>query len=242
MRSFKEVLEATGRLEDGVAHDQHKTRHHSETLSRRIAKWIGGLLGADRRIARVLPPEGKVDTCYGKKSLDVGCLDEDGCLTLDISIKTFNFRDRSSRRYSHNYTGRFYELLGEGLDLRLSYPESVLSALIFIPIDSCDDAKPGHHSSFGHLVKQFSKLAGKGTPSEHALSFEGVFVGLWDRPSGEVAFFDAGQRPPRSGRPEQSTLIPIEVVLEQLLKIVEDRSHGSKPRSKNVTPLFRWAD
>jgi hypothetical protein len=104
----------------------------------------------------VLTPEAKIPTIYeGGKSLDVGVVDERQYLLLDLSIKTFNFKDRNTTNYRKNYTGRFYELLGEELDLRRRYRWATLVALVFLPEDSVDDSSP---SSFAHAVRQLSKI------------------------------------------------------------------------------------
>jgi len=238
-RSFKDVLARTG-IRPTVG-DQNATRHYSETFSKELALWIRGLLEHDPRIHTVLTPEAPVRTCYGKKSLDVGCLDESNYLALDISIKTFNFRDAKTGRYSHNFTGRFYELLGEGLDLRQSYPAAVLCALVFLPTDGCDDWTPRAPSSFGHAVSLFSKIAGRGKVSEHSLSFEYLFFGLHE-PAGIISFFDGSIPPPRKGPPPIGQLLSVEAVLERLLDLVKRRSELRTPGSMNVKPAFRWAD
>ncbi len=219
--------------------DQNKSRHYSETLSKGVALWLRGLLLEDNRSHEVLLPEARVPTCFGRKSLDVGCLDESKYLALDISIKTFSFRDGSTGRYTHNYTGRFYELLGEGLDLRLSYPEAVLVALIFLPLDSCDDGTRRAASSFGNAVKQFSKIAGRGTDGEHALSFEHVFIGLYD--STGVSFFDAVTPPPFHGEPPASAMFSTEQMLERLLTEVANREPLRQKSTMNIVPSFVWA-
>ena len=191
--------------------------------------------------SNVLLPEARVPTCFGQKSLDIGCLDDSGYLSLDISIKTFSFRDRETGRYTHNFTGRFYELLGEGLDLRLSYPEAVLTALVFLPMDSCEDGTTGAASSFGNAVKQYAKIAGRGTDGEHALSFEHVFIGLYDEVNG-VSFFDARTPPPRHGQPTKKALISTRQMLETVLATVADRGTLRATHRMNIQPAFRWAD
>ena len=103
-----------------------------------------------------MTPEAKDPTVYGGKSLDVGVVDSRGYLLLDFSIKTFSFKDNKTKNYRHNYTGRFYELLGEALDLRKSYKFATLVALVFLPEDSTSDSDP---SSFAFAVRQFSKIA-----------------------------------------------------------------------------------
>jgi hypothetical protein len=219
--------------------DQHVTRHYSETLSKALAHWIRDRLIGDPRIHTVLSPEGRVPTCFGRKSLDVGCLDSSGYLALDISIKTFSFRDRATGRYTHNFTGRFYELLGEGLDLRLSYPEAVLVAMVFLPMDSCGDATDRAASSFGSLVKQFSKIAARGGDGDHALSFEHVFVGLYD--AKDVSFFDASTAPPRDGVPPKADLLTCRELLSLVLESVGRRAAVRDPRKMNTESAFRWA-
>jgi hypothetical protein len=236
---FASVLDSVG--ERPSATDQNVTRHYSETLSKALALWLRDLLLKDNRVSNVLSPEARVPTCYGKKSLDIGCLDDSGYLSLDISIKTFSFRDRETGRYTHNFTGRFYELLGEGLDLRLSYPEAVLTALVFLPFDSCDDGRERAPSSFGAAVKQYAKIAGRGTDGEHALSFEHVFIGLYDEEDG-VSFFDARTPPPRHGLPPKKALLSTQEMLESVLATVADRAALRASHKMNIQPAFRWAD
>jgi hypothetical protein len=236
---FASVLQSVGKRPRAT--NQNVTRHYSETLSKSLALWLRDLLLKDKRVSNVLSPEARVPTCYGQKSLDIGCLDDSGYLSLDISIKTFSFRDRATGRYTHNFTGRFYELLGEGLDLRLSYPEAVLTALVFLPMDSCDDGTSGAASSFGNAVKQYAKIAGRGTDGEHALSFEHVFIGLYDESDG-VSFFDARTSPPRHGPPPKKALISTGQMLETVLATVADRAALRATHKMNIQPAFRWAD
>jgi|GEM_PF-6638779 len=219
--------------------NQNKSRHYSETFSKGLALWLRGLLLDDERLEQVLTPEATVPTCFGRKSLDVGCLDKSNYLALDISIKTFNFRDGDTGRYTHNYTGRFYELLGEGLDLRLSYPEAVLAAVIFLPVDSCSDGTSRAASSFGNAVKQFSKIASQGTDDDHALSFEHVVIGLYD--STGVSFFDARIPPPFHGEPPASAMLSTEQMLERLLMHVTNREPHRATGTMNILPNFTWA-
>lgn len=219
--------------------NQNKSRHYSETFSKGLAVWLRGQLLDDERVHEILTPEATVPTCFGKKSLDVGCLDKNNYLALDISIKTFNFRDGGTGRYTHNFTGRFYELLGEGLDLRLSYEEAVLAALIFLPIDSCNDGTARAASSFGNAVKQFNKIAARGNDDDHALSFEHVFIGLYD-PTG-VSFFDARTPPPFNGEPPASVMMSTEQMLERLLTNVVSRESRRARSTMNIVPSFVWA-
>jgi hypothetical protein len=237
-KSFAEVVTHAGdKPSDGT---QNQTRHYSEEFSRLLAIWLGNEVRSELGSLEVLPPEAKVPTCFGDKSLDVGCLDSNRYLALDISIKTFNFKDRKTANYSKNFTGRFYELLGEGLDLRLSYPSAVLVALIFLPEDGCEDGTPRRASSFGNVVKQFQKITMHGSGNAHALSFDFVFVGLHDVKS-KLKFFDAASPPPKHGYPTKG-LINTECMIGRLLQKVKFNAAARQSDTANVNPKFQWEE
>ncbi|MGE4658767.1 MAG: hypothetical protein AAEI08_07550, partial [Gammaproteobacteria bacterium] len=94
---FKEVLGKVGK-KPTEALSQNSSRHYSETLSREVALWIRRTLAPLFDGATVLLPEAKVNTLFGEgnrgKSLDVGVLDKNKYLMVDVSIKTFNFKSR----------------------------------------------------------------------------------------------------------------------------------------------------
>ncbi|MDA7492901.1 hypothetical protein N8510_02265 [bacterium] len=236
--SFPEVIRRTG--EKPTDGNQNQTRHYSEEFSRLLAIWLGSEVQNQIKGLEILPPEGKVPTCFGSKSLDVGCLDANRYLALDISVKTFNFKDRKTNAYSKNFTGRFYELLGEGLDLRLSYPNAVLVALIFLPEDSCLDGSSRRASSFGNAVKQFQKIAIDAPGNSHDLCFDFVFVGLHDV-SSKVRFFDAAHPPPKHGYPNKG-LTETQSVIGRLLKKVDENAASRNTSKANIDPAFRWED
>lgn len=239
-KSFEELIRALGD-KPGDKANQNESRHYSEVLSKELALWLREeIINADIG-AVVLPPEGKVDTIYGignrGKSLDVGVLDDNKYLLLNISIKTFNFKDRKTKNYRHNYTGRFYELLGEDLDLRRSYPLATLVAMIFLPMDSTSDTDP---SSFAHAVRQFSKILKKDR-EEHELGFEYVYVALHDR-DGNLYFFDAEKFPPRTGKPQISDRLTINGVIKELKASVNRRRTAIRSASLPTYTPFNFTD
>lgn len=220
---FKEVLSKVGSKPHGRA-SQNATRHYSERFSKETAVWIRKHI-IERSIGEtVLQPEAKVDTIYGVgikgKSLDVGVLDKRRYLLLDISIKTFNFKDRRTKNYRHNFTGRFYELLGEELDLRRSYPHATLVALVLLPEDSTRDSAP---SSFAHAIRQFSKIAKRRPDAVGEPGFEHVFVAVYDE-DGNLYFFNATDFPPKVGAPPQTRQLNIEAMLRIIESTVVGRS------------------
>jgi hypothetical protein len=218
-RSFKSVIEKVGAKPTNSA-SQNTLRRYSETFSKETAHWLRELCHARGLAHRMMMPEEPVATIYGKKSLDVGGLDARGYLVLDFSIKTFNFRDRCTGNYRHNYTGRFYELLGEELDLRRSYRFATLVAIVFLPSDSADDGAP---SSFASAVKQFSKIARLPGESAQSAAFDHVFVALHHKDGG-VVLFDASRAPPISGLPPQEECLTIDQVLDAVAATVRSRT------------------
>jgi hypothetical protein len=217
MSSFTTVLEKSG-LRPEVGEGQHITRHYSETFSKETAHWLRNQLISAFPMEKVLTPEAKIKTIYGDKSLDVAVLDKRNYLMLDISIKTFHFKDKKTNNYRHNYTGRFYELLGEELDIRRSYKYATLAALIFLPEDSVEDTSP---SSFALAVKQFSKITKESFGNSF---FEYVFVVLYS-PKGTLSFFNASEAPPAKGMPVVSQCKNIAQVINIMKATVNARAN-----------------
>ena len=83
--------------------------------------------------------ESRARTSKGLKKLDVNYSTVQLGLGLGISIKTINFRDAGTRRYTKNYTRADGELRAEASDYHERQPYAVLIAVIFLPLDSCDD-------------------------------------------------------------------------------------------------------
>lgn len=233
--TFAEVLAAVGPQPTGTL-NQNKTRNYSERLSKEIALWLRQIILTEGIGDSVLTPEAKIPTVYGGKSLDIGVIDQRGYLLLDVSIKTFNFKDRKTANYRKNYTGRFYELLGEQLDLRRSYRWATLVALVFLPSDSVEDSTP---SSFAHAVRQFSKiLPGAG---DTGIGFEHVFVAVHN-PQGELYFFDAVHPPPRVGHPHRDDQLGVRQVMSAIGGTVASRRSAIAAADLPTHTRFRFRE
>ncbi len=238
LQEFADVIRTVGTRPADSA-DQHATRHYSETLSKALAHWIRDALLARGLGDQVLRPEAKIKTIDDKKALDVGVLDERGYLVLDVSIKTFNFkRKKGNGGYSHNFTGRFYELLGEELALRRSYRWATLVALVFLPEDSTVDGK--RTSSFANAVKRYSKIAAPAQQDVAGARFEHVFIGLHDKNS-RIYFFDAGMMPPQMGPPDAAHRLSFEQMLECVASTVQARSGNLAADTLPNHTRFRFA-
>src|SRR5262249_42533815 len=132
-------------------------------------------------------------------------------LGLGVSIKTINFRDPKTNRYTKNYTRADGELRAEASDYHERQPYAVMVAVIFLPIDACDDGSKAAPSSFGQAVQVFRFRSGRETPKDPPMLFERVFIGLYDVGEshfGDVVFFDVTWQPPRIGRPQKTMTYP----------------------------------
>jgi hypothetical protein len=212
-------------------------KNYAETLSRALAQRIADTLR--NSFPGILPdPDGagqesRARTGKGMKKLDVNYSTVELGLGLGVSIKTINFRDARTRRYTKNYTRVDNELRAEAADYHERQPYAVLCALVFLPLDACDDGGSTHPSSFGQSVRIFRFRSGREKPADDPTLFERILIGLYDTDPanfGEVGFFDAGDDPPRLGKPRDLLTLG-----EAMRAIIE--SYESRNKSK-----FRWAD
>jgi hypothetical protein len=192
---------------------QADKKNYAENLSRALAVKVANLLREN--FPGILPDESgkrqesRARTAKGFKKLDVNYSTPELGLGLGVSIKTINFRDPKTRRYTKNYTRVDNELRAEAHDYHERQPFSVLIAFIFMPVDSCDDGAKNNPSSFGNAVYQFRGRSGRQRPTDPPGLFEGVFVGLYEAEGatpGNVMFFDVMTNPPKQGRPKQNLL------------------------------------
>jgi hypothetical protein len=215
---------------------QAQKKNYAEVLSRELAQRFADLLRP--QFPGILPdPSGKgqesrARTSKGFKKLDVNYSTVELGLGLGVSIKTINFRDAASRRYTKNYTRADGELRAEASDYHERQPYAVMVAVVFLPADACDDAVTGV-SSFGAAVQIFRSRAGRGSHEDAPMLFERVFIGLYEAEAaafGRVGFFDVMSPPPRRGRPR--TLMGFDDLLGEIIGTYDHRN----------APPFAWAD
>jgi hypothetical protein len=215
---------------------QSQKKNYAETLSRELAQTFADRLRPT--FPGVLPdPSGKgqesrARTSKGFKKLDVNYSTVELGLGLGVSIKTINFRDAASKRYTKNYTRADGELRAEASDYHERQPYAVMVAVIFLPVDACDDALTGV-SSFGAAVQIFRSRAGRASHEDAPMLFERVFIGLYEpegKTAGEVGFFDVMTAPPRKGRPRE--LLGFPALIQEIVTTYDDRN----------APPFQWAD
>lgn len=218
---------------------QAEKKNYAQRLSTAIATLIANRLRPHFPNITPDPDGGRQEaparTSKGVKKLDVNYSTPELGLGLGVSIKTINFRDPKTKRYTKNYTRADNELRAEALDYHVRQPYAVLIALVFLPLDSCSDANIGSRieagvSSFGQSVRIFRHRAGREKPKDEEQLFERVFMGLYEVGSDDARFFDVLRAPPRRGIPRKT--IDIAQLVREILKTYGERND----------PAFEWAD
>lgn len=216
---------------------QADKKNYAEAFSRALALRFANQLRAT--FPGILPNEdGSRQESYarssrGVKKLDVNYSTPELGLGLGVSIKTLNFRDAKSNRYTKNYTRIDNELRAEAHDYHERQPFSVLIAIIFLPHDSYDDGGKSSPSSFGSAVQLFRNRAGRKSHKNSEGNFEGVFIGTYvpdGTQAGNVEFFNVMSTPPKTGRPKNTW--SIKQLVSEITAIYDARNN----------PKDQWAE
>jgi hypothetical protein len=239
------VAEALRAADPRPAEDaaQAAKKNYAERLSRHLATCVANALRP--RFPGVTPDpfgrqhEAPARTAKGVKKLDVNYSTPQLGLALGVSLKTINFRDPATQRYTKNYTRADNELRAEATDYHQRQPYAVLVGALFLPFDSCDDAGTGPReelnvSSFGQAVRILRPRANRTDPRDDADLFERVFIALYEPVGerlGDVRFFDVMSPPPRDRRPVDAEVL----TFEQWIREVETTYAARND------PEFRWA-
>jgi len=216
---------------------QGQKKNYAEILSRELAQRFADQLRSE--FPGILPDptgrgqESRARTSKGFKKLDVNYSTVELGLGLGVSIKTINFRDAGTKRYTKNYTRADGELRAEASDYHERQPYAVMVAVIFLPADSSEDGAGNGVSSFGGAVQSFRSRGGRRSHEDPAMLFERVFIGLYETDAerfGEVGFFDVMNPPPKRGRPRE--MLGLDGVVDEIVATYDARNK----------PTFVWAD
>lgn len=237
MNIFESLQAAEPRPAKGASRSDKK--NYAERLSRALAKQFANALRSE--FPGITPdPDGKrqespARTSKGFKKLDVNYSTPELGLGLGVSIKTLNFRDAETKRYTKNYTRIDNELRAEANDYHERQPFAVLIAVVFIPVDCCDDGLRGNPSSFGQAVKLFRSRSDRRSPQDQHNLFERLFIGGYvfeDEQAGDVWFFDVANAPPINGPPEERQRLNFLELIATIRRTYDARNN----------PPFHWAD
>lgn len=207
--SIADQLRAAGVRANALLRENKK--NYAESLSRALATRIAGLLRPN--FDGIIPDkdgrqqESPARSSRGVKKLDVNYSKPELGLGLGVSIKTINFPDAKTKRFTKNYTRIDNELRAEAADYHERQPWAVLVAVIFLPMPAVGDGGKKGISSFGSASQFFKLRSGRREPKDPELLFEAIYIGLYDIAEasfGKVAFFDVQQPPPKRGMPRST--------------------------------------
>ncbi len=223
--------------------DRAQKKNWSERLSRELAvhvaqglrelKFRGVLPEPDpANPSRVAGHESRARTSKGIKKLDVNYSTPELGLALGVSIKTLNFRDEKSRRYTKNFTRIDNELRAEAMDYHERQPYAVMIGLVFLPLDSCTDgvarsATKPNPSSFAQSIRVFRNRAARVKPSDSPEKFERIFVACYGEAAGgdvPLWFFDVMTAPSRNTIPRDVDRRSFDEMLRQIREDFEARN------------------
>jgi len=218
--------------------DREQKKNYAERLSHALATVVANALRKD--FPGITPDadgrrqEAPARTSKGLKKLDVNYSTSELGLGLGVSIKTINFSDKGSSRYTKNFTRADNELRAEAKDYHERQPYSVLVGVVFLPIEACLDGKTGP-SSFGQAIRIFRHRAGRKNPRNEQELFERVFVGLYEHEAerrGEIMLLDVMDNPPKRGVPKSPPGLTFPQFVKEVMKTYDGRNK----------PTFDWAD
>lgn len=178
----------------------------------------------------------------GQKQLDVNYSTPQLGLALGLSLKSVHLRDRKTGRYTHNMKRNEEELRIEASGYHKRQPYAVMIGILFLPFDSCDDAKRDP-SSFGSWVRHLRPYCGRVRTDDDIDRFEKLYVALYEADGSDLRFFDVESDPPKSGRPRtDGGLLQADGRPRRLLTYHEllETTHHSFLRRNSAE--FRWSD
>jgi hypothetical protein len=75
--------------------------------------------------------------------------------------------------------------------------------VLFLPFDSCDNAKKNNPSSFATWVRHLRPYCGRTEPDEEVDRLEKLYIALYEPTGSDLRFFDVEGAPPKAGRPRR---------------------------------------
>jgi hypothetical protein len=221
-----------------------RTREQKKNYAEALSRLLAGRLANGLRpfFDGIMPDadgkrqESKARTSKGYKKLDINYSTTELGLGLGVSVKTINFIDANSQRYTKNYTRVDNELRAEASDYHERQPYAVMVAVIFLPLNSCTDGKTRRlatgtiqttASSFAQAVHIFRHRANRSAPIDAPAKFERVFIALYDISSGaefgKVRCFDVSMPPPKNGVPR--SCLTLAQMLTEVISNYDERNN-----------------
>lgn len=187
-------------------------RNFAQRLSTCLAQKIADALRS--KFKGILPDEkgakheSRSGSASGLKKIDVNYSNPQIGLGLAVSIKTVNFKDEKTGRFTKNIKRLDGELRAEAQDCHARQPYAVLAALIFLPEEAAHDSNA--KSSLRHAWDVFERRGGRTSTAAETSLFERIWICVYNSDKsdfGRVACFDTANEMPATGLPgEHSNL------------------------------------
>jgi hypothetical protein len=148
--------------------------------------------------------ESRSGSASGLKKLDVNYSNPQIGLGLGVSLKTLNFRDEGTRRFTKNIRRLDGELRAEAQDYHVRQPFAVLAALVFLPDEAAEDSKT--KSSLRHAWEVFRARSGRKSNINDMSLFERFWLCVYSTTKGSFGVckcYDVSEEFPLTGVPEQ---------------------------------------
>lgn len=241
-RVCKEILEYlkaggfpkqyTQYVDIGRAPKKNFAQRFSSALAQKIADAF-----RDRGLEEILP--NREGTGHETESrggdaiyrIDVNYSTKQGGLGLAVSVKTVNFRDATSKRYTKNTRRADKELRAEADECHKRHPYAVLAAIVLLPIDAAFDKaerrSADEKSSLRHAWTIYRHRAGRTSTRGDESLFEYLFLGVYEDTTeagfGAVKLFDVIEtEPPVFGLPEST--LTFAQVLDRIFALYKKRN------------------
>jgi hypothetical protein len=121
-------------------------------------------------------------------------------------------------------------------------PYAVMIGVLFLPFDSCDDAKKDNPSSFGSWVRHLRPYCGRARPDDEIDRFEKLYVALYEVTGTDLRFFDIETDPPKRRRPVRDGALMADGRPRRLLTYAEFLDTVYHAYLQRNSAEFRWAD
>lgn len=220
-----EALKALG-PKPGEGASQAAKKRHSERLSEKVARAIAAEL-RKRGLKETRPgaagdaeasgAERRISGGIGAKKVDVTWATEESGLLLAVSIKSINFKDRSTGNFQKNFTNRRGDMLFETVTLHRRFPFAVIVGLFFLDREASEDASPQRRSTFHNAHDRFHQFTGRSDSGGRDEQLERLYIVLHDpkQATPEARIFLAGD-------PDHE--VPIATVLDEIIELLADRN------------------
>lgn len=216
VRELDIPLEYRKYIEFGRAVKHAYAHRLSSSLAQKIAD------GLRPRFRGILPDEhgakheSRSGSASGLKKLDVNYSTPQIGLGLGVSIKTLNFRDEGTKRFTKNIKRLDGELRAEAQDYHVRQPFAVLAALVFMPDEAGGDSE--NKSSLRHAWEVFRNRSGRRSNANEVSLFERLWLCVYTTSAnsfGECRCHDVSNEFPSTGLPKNG------MALSQVLREIE---------------------